>query len=131
MQTTHAQTEAALVRWPATVVRWAARGLSVFSIGILLLFIFGEGPPTGLTTQEAIGFSFFPLGVMAGMLVGWRWEGAGAAISVGSLVTFYGLNDIWWGGPPGGPYILLFTLPGFLFGLSWLLHRQSGREGGT
>jgi hypothetical protein len=111
----------------AAVISWSARILSVISIGILLLFFIGEagfGRPVRLTAQEWIGLLFFPLGVAVGMVVGWRWEGVRAGIAVGSLVAFYMLNLVASGNLPSGPFFVLFTLPGILFGVSWMLGRK-------
>jgi len=108
------------------VVRWSARVLSLVSIGILLLFFVGEADfsqPIHLTPQEWIGVLFFPVGVVVGMIVGWRWQGVGAGIALGSLLAFYVLDLVVTGTFPSGPFFLLFTLPGVLFGVSWMLER--------
>ena len=110
----------------SVIIRWSARILSILSIGILLLFLVGEGDfsqPISLTPREWIGLLFFPLGVVIGMVVAWRWEGIGSAISIGSLLAFYLLHFAMMHRFPSGPFFLIFTLPGFLFGLSWLLSR--------
>ena len=91
----------------STVTRWLARVLSVISIGVLLLFFFGEADfsqPIRLTAGEWIGVLFFPVGVVAGMILGWWWEGVGAAVAVGSLSAFYVLDVIVTGNPPSGPF---------------------------
>ena len=115
----------------AVFVRWTARILSILSIGILLLFLIGEGDfsePIRLTTEELIGLLFFPLGVVVGMVVAWRWEGIGAAIGIGSLLAFYLFHFAMRQKFPSGPFFLIFALPGFLFGLSWLLSRNRGGQ---
>ena len=111
----------------ANITRWTARGLSVLSIAILLLFLFGEGDfsqPLLLSAREWVGIALFPVGVIIGMIVGWWREGAGAAITTLSLLAFYALDILFTGTPPGGPFFLLFSLPGILFGASWLLRRR-------
>jgi hypothetical protein len=113
-----------------TVTRWLARVLSVIFIGVILLFFFGEadfGQPIRLTAGEWIGVLFFPVGVAAGMILGWWREGAGAAVAVGSLSAFYVLDVITTGNPPSGPFFVLFTSPGILFGVSWLLRRTENQ----
>ena len=115
----------------AVFVRWAARILSILSIGVLLLFLIGGGDfsqPISLTTEEMVGLLFFPLGVVIGMVVAWRWEGVGAAISIGSLLAFYLFHFTMQQKFPGGPSFLIFALPAFLFGLSWLLSRIKGER---
>ena len=108
------------------VTRWLARVLSVIFIGIILLFFIGEADfsqPIRLTPGEWIAVLFFPVGVVAGMILGWWREGVGAAVAVGSLSAFYVLDVITTGNPPSGPFFVLFTSPGILFGVSWLLRR--------
>lgn len=105
-----------------TIVRWSARILSIASIVMLLLFLFGEGDPSEIgqiTLREWVLFAFFPFGVMAGMIIGWWREGLGGAITTGSLVLFYVMNLALHGDMPGGPYFVIFALPGLLFLVCW------------
>ena len=53
--------------------------------------------PVRLTPQEWVGVLFFPVEIVVGMIVAWRWEGVGAGIAVVS------------GDFPRGPSFLLFT----------------------
>ena len=109
------------------IVRWTTRVLSILSIGMLLLFFFGEADftqPITLTTREWVQVMFFPLGVMAGMILGWRHEGAGALVTLLSLAAFYTADFLFTGTFPGGPYFLLFSLPGILFGVTRLVSRS-------
>lgn len=97
-------------------IRWLARALSVLSIGLLLLFVLGEGSwPIRLTSSELVQFIFFPIGVALGLALGWRNELLGGTIAVSSLALFYILHFTIFGRFPGGPWFLIFTLPGFLF----------------
>lgn len=108
----------------SALLRWTGRVLSIISVGILLLFLIGEGDfsqPPRLTLGEWLGVLFFPVGIVAGMIVAWRRERWGAIIALGSLAAFYALQRIIFGDFPGGPYFLLFTLPALLMGLAgWL-----------
>jgi len=106
---------------PAVIVRWVARVLSVLCVGIILLFIVGEGGlshPVRFTLREGIGLLCFPLGVTVGMVLAWWREGIGAAVTIGSLAAFYLLYTVLWSSFPGGPFFLIFSLPGFIFGLA-------------
>jgi hypothetical protein len=107
------------------ILRWAARLLSLASIGVLLLFLVGEGVDAAkVAPQEWVGLALFPFGVMLGLALGWWREGLGGGIAVGSLLAFYA----WYaqaGGPPRGWAFLVFTLPGFLYLASWLLARRA------
>jgi hypothetical protein len=106
-------------------LRWAARVGSVISIGILLLFIIGEGfHPAKVAPREWVGLLFFPGGVVAGMIVGWWREGLGGAIAVASLLAFYLVYGFLLSGKfPSGAAFLVFAAPGFLFLTHWLLTR--------
>jgi hypothetical protein len=113
----------------ALVIQWVARVLSLLSIGVILLFIVGEGfDPTRVALKEWAGLLFFPFGVVVGLVMGWRWDGIGAAIALGSLLAFYGVQLAMWGRLPRGPYFALFTSPAILFGASWLLQRATDRS---
>ncbi len=107
------------------VLHWAARVLSLVSIGIILLFFIGEGfNPTRLTAGEWALMLCFPLSVMVGMLVAWRREALGGLIAVGGLLSFYLVHAVLAHGylPRGWAYVA-FASPGFLFLLSALLLR--------
>jgi hypothetical protein len=105
-------------------IRWLARLWSVASLGLLLLFFIGEGfNPTLITPAEWVGLFFFPFGIAVGMIVAWRREGLGGAITVGSLLAFYAWQ-LASGDLPRGPYFALFAAPGFLFLLSASLARR-------
>jgi hypothetical protein len=123
----HAQTHPV----PVLITRWIARVLSVLSIGIILLFVIGEADfsaPIKLSVREWIGLLFFPVGIIGGIVLAWRWEGLGAAITIGSLVTFYVSHFIMWGRFPSGPFFAIFASPGLVFGASWLLSRKNTQE---
>ncbi len=103
------------------VLHWTARVASLLSLGVLLLFFVGEGfDPSRLGADEWVLFCFFPLGITVGMLLGWRWEGSGGAITVLSLVAFYGVHMLLGGGPPRAWAFVLFALAGvFFLASSW------------
>lgn len=107
----------------AKIIFWFARITSIICVGILLLFIFGEGfNPTKLSIKEAALFLFFPFGVMLGLLFGWKSELGGGLISVLSLIGFCIIESID-GGFPGLAFFV-FTFPGFLFLLSFLIKKK-------
>ncbi len=96
------------------IVCWTARFTSLLSVVVLLLFFIGESfNPAKLTAKEWTLFFFFPIGVMVGLLVGWKKELIGGLISVLSLVLFC-LIESTNGGFPGLAFFV-FASPGFLF----------------
>jgi hypothetical protein len=109
----------------ALTLRRIARGWSIASIGFVLLIFLGEvifphaeGP---FRLRDLVLFVFFPIGTCAGMILGWRWEGLGGTITIGSLLAFYAALRIMDGRFPGGPFFALVAAPGLLFLLSWTL----------
>ncbi|MCS6843058.1 MAG: hypothetical protein NZ528_01850 [Caldilineales bacterium] len=116
------------------VVRRVARLWSLVSLFILVLF--GVGSAVGdfprFTPRDAIGFLFFPVGVIAGLALAWRRELAGGLVVVGSLAAFYVQNALLRGRWPAGPWFLLLATPGFLFlGAWWLDRRRRPPNGGA
>lgn len=97
-----------------SVLRIIARVWGVASTMLLLAFAFGGREAFRMTAGEAVGFLFFPIGVIAGFAVAWRRERLGGLITVASLALFY----LWMFARSGrwsvGPYFLLFAAPGFL-----------------
>ncbi len=107
---------------PMFYLRLTARMTSLVTIIFILLFFLGEGiDPNMVGLKEWVGLLFFPLGLMIGLVIAWRNEGLGGAISIGSLLAFYfvyGLilnGRIWqgWG-------FIFFAIPSFLFFAYWL-----------
>lgn len=100
------------------ILRWTARILGLASIGVILLFLFGEGLVVNgawPTPTEWVGLLFFPIGLMIGLLIAWRNELIGGLFAVGSVAAFYVWAFIVRGGLPRGPYFLLLALPALLF----------------
>jgi hypothetical protein len=114
------------------VFRWIARGWSVLSLGFVLLFVVGEAldpaAPLPTAARDLIGLTLFPFGVALGMILAWRWEALGGAITVGSLLAFYALLRFTDGRFPRGPYFALVAAPGALFLVSWALSRWRTRR---
>ncbi len=107
-------------------LKWLARALSVAAVGAIVLFAFGEGAHLSrLTASELVLFLFFPLGVCLGMVVAWRWEGAGSGITIASLAAFYAAHRLVSPGFPRGFAFAALASPAFLFLLHWLLKRTS------
>jgi hypothetical protein len=58
------------------------------------------------------------------MLLGWRWETLGGAVTVLSLLAFYKVMYAASGRFPEGIWFALFALPGLLFLYCGLCNRQ-------
>lgn len=104
---------------PATVLRWIARLWSLASIGIALAFVIGDGfNPAALKLNEAMLFCCFPLAVLVGLGLAWKWPKTGGTVAVAGILAFYGLNFAFSGRFPSGFAFLLIALPGALFIIS-------------
>jgi hypothetical protein len=112
---------------PLLLLRWMARFLSVISVVLILTFFVGEGfNPANIAAKEWLGLLFFPVGVVAGLVIAWRREVLGGAITVGSLLAFYLLYGLLLSGRfPGGWAFVVFAFPGFLFLSYGLLARDA------
>jgi len=110
-------------------LRWSARVLSILAVGIVLMFIFGEGLNLSrFTARDVVMFVFFPVGVCLGMPVAWQWEGLGGGITVASLAAFYLVDRLWSSVFPRGFAFLVLASPGFLFILCWLWARSAPQQ---
>src|SRR5512138_3606586 len=108
-----------------TSLRWLARAGSLAVIGVLLLFIVGEGSHSGvpISARDLAGLALFPVGVVLGMIVSWKYEIEGSFLSIGSLIGFYILCGWLVGNLPNGWVFIIFTSPAFLFLLSGVMDR--------
>ncbi len=111
---------------PLFYLRLTAKMMSLVTIIFILLFLLGEGiDTTKIELKEWIGFLFFPVGLIVGLVIAWRNEGLGGAISMFNLLAFYliyGLilnGRIWQGWT-----FILFATPSFLFFAYWLFSIQ-------
>lgn len=107
--------------------RWAARATSA---GLLLMvgaFAIGEGPPNpaSLTRTETAQLLLFG-GICAGMALGWQRERLGGALSLASLLGFYGVEYVANGHLPDGWAFPALAVPGVLFLLAG--HARGSRE---
>jgi hypothetical protein len=92
------------------VLRWLARIWSIASVGLLCVFLFGEGlPPMTVKTM------MFPFGVMLGLILAWWFERIGGLIAVVSALLFYVLEYHGHGRFPKGYAFILIAAPSVIF----------------
>ncbi|SRR5579871_3759123 len=110
-------------RFVPYLVRLLARLFTVFVIGCFLLLLGGEmvnphaGPPT--TLREWAGMVLLMTSILS-LLVAWKWELPGAAVSLATLTAFVfvvGMNRY--------DVVAIASIPGLLFLADWML-RQGG-----
>ncbi|MDX1927680.1 MAG: hypothetical protein SFV81_14255 [Pirellulaceae bacterium] len=114
----------------STTSIWVARLGALASIGLLSLFVIGSiqsGDPVP-TLIEAVGIACFPVGVVVGMIIGWRQPLVGAIVSLISLFAFYVWSYLVSGRMNNGPYFLLFTLPAVFYLLGALTSGNPSRS---
>lgn len=119
-------------QWMA-LLRWMSRIWSLLSIGLIVLFLVGEGlPPLDMPLSDWFGLMLFPVGVGLGMLIGWRNELIGGAITLLSLLAFYLIYGLWLNGRlPDGWAFLAFSAPGIGFYLLGILDRKKVEPSAT
>jgi peptidoglycan/LPS O-acetylase OafA/YrhL len=107
-------------RW----LRWTARLCSLASLAVMTLFMIAEDfDPTRLHIRDWYLAIFFPLGLVFGLILGWRQERLGGAIALVSLAAFYAMNFALAGSFPEGWAFAALGAPGGLFLLSAAFNR--------
>ena len=103
---------------------------SIVSIAVILTFFISDVSTFGrVAPNDWVGLFFFPVGVIAGMLLGWWREVLGGGVTVLSLLGFYLIygwllnGQIWL-----GAWFIVFALPGILFLISGLAFRHFFRR---
>jgi hypothetical protein len=98
-------------------LRIVARAASVVCLAIIFLFFLSEDFEfANVTAGQWIGFGFFPVGVLVGLVLAWEEELIGGAITLASVAGFYlvygwFLNSTF----RMGWAFLPFIIPGLLF----------------
>jgi hypothetical protein len=102
-------------------LRWLARLSGLMIAGGFVAIVVGEtlssqsGPPSKLIEWTGI---VLLTAACAGMLIAWRWELPGAALSLASLVAYTVLIQM-----SRHTVIFVMAVPGILFVVDWLLRR--------
>lgn len=118
---TGSQGFAKLPNAPYHALRWAARLTSILSIGLILAFATAD---TKLPTpHEWLILALFPIGVVAGMIVGWWRELLGGVIGTASLLAFYVVFLSQGNALSKGAWFAVFALPAMLFLAAGLIRR--------
>jgi len=113
----------------ATIIRWIARiwgGTSllflIFMVGAHLIgAISGTSDGTGFSsTSEMISFLFFPISIMIGLGLAWKWDGLGGLITILGIVGFHIIRpDLIL-----DPMIDGLAAPGIFFIIYWLITKD-------
>ena len=105
------------------LLRWSARVLSLSAV-FLMLLVMGGRSSVSLTFVELVGLFFFPLGVLVGYFVAWRYELYGGSISLVAIAAYYLVyGSLLLGSMPNSWVFAAFGLPGLLFAAHGVLSR--------
>jgi len=109
------------------VLRWFARVWSLavvtFTGFFLVMHLFGDpGGSMRLNgTFETVRFLCFPVGLVTGLLLGWKSELWGGLLTVCSIAGFHLANQVVLGNAQLDILITGFVIPGLLYLLVWRL----------
>lgn len=91
---------------------------------MLLGHLFGpEGVGTFNGIQEILQFLLFPIGMGAGLIIAWKWEGLGGLITIASIIAFHAIRLVMYGQADFGLWIDGLAGAGVLFVVCWFLSR--------
>lgn len=116
------------------IVRWIARIWGSLSLAFLLFFVgahligtlTGESEPIGKfnSISEMISFAFFPVSIIIGLGVAWKWEGLGGLITIAGIIGLKIIrSDLIF-----DPIIDGLAAPGLFYILYWFLSRGPIKE---
>jgi hypothetical protein len=105
-------------------LRWLARLTGASLVAVFLIFAMGEGVRPLLLSRSEILMFFALFVALAGMVIAWRHEGLGGAMSVAGMIAFYLLNLAVTRHWPNGFFFPLMFVPGLLSLACWW---RSGR----
>jgi hypothetical protein len=84
----------ATATWRAALLgRWTARIAGTLFALFFLVFLVGEGPPPLLKLNLQQSLQFLGMaGLVAGLILAWKWEGWGGALSLASFVLLLSID---------------------------------------
>lgn len=93
-----------------TILRRAARIWSIAALAFLAFMLLGhlfgpEGVGTFNGIQEILQFLLFPIGMGAGLIIAWKWEGLGGLITIASIIAFHAIRLVMYGQADFGLWI--------------------------
>ena len=105
----------------ATIIRWTARIFGGALAALMLTIVIGEGLEYGLpnpfTQPLPVAIELFGmLAMLAGCIIGWKWQGIAAVLIIAGIMTFHIIEGrlLLMGAFP------LFDIAAILYLLAWL-----------
>ena len=115
---------------PANGIRWTARIVGTLFVGIFLALFIPEWVQKGILPidSDRMPSMIFLFLSFVGLIMAWRWEGAGGVLALGSIIVF-AILGLQLGPKPGGTILIggICALPACLFLLYWWLARRQSR----
>jgi len=98
-------------------LKWSARILALAFAGFIAFFAVVQGFNPVKFTPTELAFTVPFAMIWIGFLVGWRWQGTGAALIIGGEIGFYLLHYVTtgFGRLPQGWVFPSLVIPGLLF----------------
>lgn len=101
-------------------VRWAGRVISVLMVALMLAFVFDEGLPKLIQFSTPVMILFLAFFVIiAGYIVAWKKEGAGALLINSGTIFFWAVNTVATGKLWMGWFLFVFPLTTIPFLYCW------------
>ena len=118
----------------AQSIRWIARIWGSISLAFLVFFVgahliaslTGDGEPLGKFNSESemISFAFFPVSLIIGLGIAWKWEGLGGLITIAGIIGFHVMRpDLIFNVMIDG-----LAAPGLFYIIYWFLTRSWKNE---
>lgn len=110
-----------------TTIRWVARILGALFIAVFLILVVGDFIEKGTmpVQSDRMPSMAFLLLAFIGLIIAWKWEGAGGSLALGSMIvyTILGLKTEV---KPAAILLLtgIFSLPALLFLFCWWKTRK-------
>ena len=109
-------------------IRWTARVLTVFLLGVVLVIFVGVTLESGFHQFKLKGVDPFQMiffwTTCLGMVVAWHWPVIGGALSLGGMIHFFAVEFAVRGGLPQGLLLYLMLLLGILFVVDGFIRKR-------
>ena len=108
-------TTQAAVQDVSVVTRWIARFIALSLVLITVIFVTGSGLDVGgADLSHKLQMGAFAV-MFLGLLLAWKWEGVGGALTLAGLALFLLLDYLLFGAFLKFWVFLVFAIPGVLF----------------
>jgi hypothetical protein len=102
-----------------SVIRWVARIIALSLAVVVLIFVSGAGVNVSAMGSDEILMSAVFLMMWLGLIVAWRWEGAGGILTTGGTALYVLLDYFLTGHVLRFWVFFVFLIPGLLFLYCW------------